>query len=83
VRVLLASANRERLPDPIFPLGLAYIAADEIGLLPAFSHQGSELPVCQQTAILNLVIKLSQRPVALGCALAGFDIECPLVLGAG
>jgi len=27
VRVLLVSANRERIPDPIFPLGLAYIAA--------------------------------------------------------
>lgn len=27
MRVLLVSANRERIPDPIFPLGLAYIAA--------------------------------------------------------
>jgi radical SAM superfamily enzyme YgiQ (UPF0313 family) len=27
VRVLLVSANREQIPDPIFPLGLAYIAA--------------------------------------------------------
>ncbi len=27
MRILLVSANRERLPDPIFPLGLAYIAA--------------------------------------------------------
>jgi radical SAM superfamily enzyme YgiQ (UPF0313 family) len=27
VRVLLVSANREFIPDPIFPLGLAYIAA--------------------------------------------------------
>jgi radical SAM superfamily enzyme YgiQ (UPF0313 family) len=26
VRVLLVSANRERLPDPVFPLGLAYVA---------------------------------------------------------
>jgi len=26
MRVLLVSANRERLPDPIFPLGLAYVA---------------------------------------------------------
>jgi len=24
MRVLLVSANREHLPDPIFPLGLAY-----------------------------------------------------------
>ena len=27
MRVLLVSANREHLPDPIFPLGLAYIVA--------------------------------------------------------
>ena len=27
MRVLMVSANRERIPDPIFPLGLAYIAA--------------------------------------------------------
>ena len=27
MRVLLVSANRERIPDPIFPLGLAYVAA--------------------------------------------------------
>ena len=27
MRVLLISANRERIPDPIFPLGLAYVAA--------------------------------------------------------
>ena len=27
MRVLLVSANSERIPDPIFPLGLAYVAA--------------------------------------------------------
>jgi len=27
VRILLISANREHIPDPIFPLGLAYVAA--------------------------------------------------------
>ena len=27
MRVLLVSANREHIPDPIFPLGLSYIAA--------------------------------------------------------
>lgn len=27
MRVMLVSANREQIPDPIFPLGLAYIAA--------------------------------------------------------
>ena len=27
MRILLVSANREQVPDPVFPLGLAYIAA--------------------------------------------------------
>lgn len=27
MRIMLVSANRERIPDPIFPLGLAYVAA--------------------------------------------------------
>ena len=33
MRVLLVSANREHLPDPIFPLGLAYIAAAVVNAL--------------------------------------------------
>ena len=27
MKILLVSANRERLPDPVAPLGLAYVAA--------------------------------------------------------
>jgi hypothetical protein len=32
MRVLLVSANRERIPDPIFPLGLACVAAAALQL---------------------------------------------------
>ena len=38
MRLLLVSANRERIPDPIFPLGLAYIAA-------AARHAGHDIGV--------------------------------------
>jgi len=38
MRILLVSANREHLPDPIFPLGLAYIAA-------AVKNAGHEIEV--------------------------------------
>jgi radical SAM superfamily enzyme YgiQ (UPF0313 family) len=42
MRVLLVSANRERSPYPVFPLGLAYLA----GPLIAAGHQLSVLDLC-------------------------------------
>jgi radical SAM superfamily enzyme YgiQ (UPF0313 family) len=42
VRVLLISANREFIPDPIFPLGLAYVAAAAEGA----GHQVSVADLC-------------------------------------
>jgi radical SAM superfamily enzyme YgiQ (UPF0313 family) len=42
MRVLLVSANRERSPYPVFPLGLAYLA----GPLIAAGHQLSALDLC-------------------------------------
>src|SRR5512137_2310158 len=45
MRVLLVSANRERTPYPVFPLGLAYLA----GPLIAGGHQLKALDLCFAT----------------------------------
>jgi radical SAM superfamily enzyme YgiQ (UPF0313 family) len=42
MRVLLVSANRERISDPIFPLGLAYVAAAAI----AAGHEVEVVDLC-------------------------------------
>ena len=42
MKVLLVSANRERSPYPVFPLGLAYLA----GPLASAGHQLSSLDLC-------------------------------------
>ena len=55
MRVLLVSANRERSPYPVFPLGLAYLA----GPLAAAGHQLSVLDLCfaadPETAVVDAV----------------------------
>jgi radical SAM superfamily enzyme YgiQ (UPF0313 family) len=55
MRVLLVSANRERSPYPVFPLGLAYLA----GPLVAAGHQLSALDLCfaadPETAVAEAV----------------------------
>ena len=45
MRVLLVSANRERTPSPVFPLGLAYLA----GPLAAAGHDLKVLDLCFAT----------------------------------
>ncbi|HEX2768040.1 MAG TPA: lipid biosynthesis B12-binding/radical SAM protein [Geobacteraceae bacterium] len=45
MKVLLISANRERTPYPVFPLGLAYLAAP----LAAAGHQLAMLDLCFAT----------------------------------
>jgi radical SAM superfamily enzyme YgiQ (UPF0313 family) len=42
MRVLLVSTNREMLPDPVFPLGLAYVA----GALEAAGHEVEVVDLC-------------------------------------
>jgi radical SAM superfamily enzyme YgiQ (UPF0313 family) len=55
MRVLLVSANRERSPYPVFPLGLAYLA----GPLVAAGHRLSVLDLCfaadPETAVTEAV----------------------------
>jgi len=42
VRVLLISANTEKLPDPVFPIGAAYMAA----VAEEHGHEVETLDLC-------------------------------------
>ena len=71
MRVLLVSANREHLPDPIFPLGLAYIAA-------AVSKAGYEVDVADlcfgSQPLVSLREKVAQfQPDVIGLSLRNVD----------
>lgn len=71
MRVLLVSANREHLPDPIFPLGLAYIAA-------AVRNAGHDIAVAdlcfgaRPLADLQRLVK-SFEPDVIGLSLRNID----------
>ena len=71
MRVLLVSANREHIPDPIFPLGLAYIAA-------ATQHAGHEVAVADLCFGRQPFARLQQqiqtfRPEAVGLSIRNVD----------
>ncbi len=71
MRVLLVSANREHLPDPIFPLGLAYIAA-------AVSQAGHDIEVADlcfgKHPLDELRAQVSQfKPDVIGLSLRNVD----------
>jgi len=71
MRVLLVSANREHLPDPIFPLGLAYIAA-------AVKNAGHEIDVADlcfgNYPLDELRAKVAQfQPDVIGLSLRNVD----------
>ena len=71
MRILLVSANREHLPDPIFPLGLAYIAA-------AVSEAGHEIDVADlcfgHKPLDNLRNQLANfQPQVIGLSLRNVD----------
>ena len=71
MRVLLISANREQIPDPIFPLGLAYIAA--AARLQGHSVQVADL--CFGRRPLDEVCRHIHdfRPDAIGVSLRNVD----------
>lgn len=71
MRVLLVSANREQIPDPIFPLGLAYIAA-------AVRNSGHTLDIidlCFERHPLDSLQRRTRqfRPEVIGLSLRNID----------
>ena len=71
MRVLLVSANREHLPDPIFPLGLAYIAA-------AVSRAGHDIEVADlcfgRRPLKDLRTQVTRfRPQIIGLSIRNVD----------
>jgi radical SAM superfamily enzyme YgiQ (UPF0313 family) len=71
MKVLLISVNRERMPFPVFPLGLAYIAK---GLIEE-SHQVEVMDLCfSQEVSIDLNKTLHRfRPDLIGISLRNLD----------
>ena len=71
MRVLLVSANREHLPDPIFPLGLAYIAA----AVKAAGHDTAVADLCfGRRPLHDLRLQLDIfKPDVIGLSLRNVD----------
>jgi radical SAM superfamily enzyme YgiQ (UPF0313 family) len=71
MRILLISPNREMLPDPVFPLGLAYLSA----ALSDSTHEHQVLDLCFlddfEVAIGQYVSEF--RPEAIGLSLRNVD----------
>ena len=71
MRVLLISANREHIPDPIFPLGLAWVAA-------AAQQAGHDIAVADlcfdRQPLTGLQQQISNfRPAAIGLSIRNVD----------
>jgi radical SAM superfamily enzyme YgiQ (UPF0313 family) len=71
MKILLISANRERMPSPVFPLGLAYIAR----ALREEGHQIEVTDLCfSQEVSVDLNNTLHQfRPDLIGISLRNLD----------
>jgi radical SAM superfamily enzyme YgiQ (UPF0313 family) len=71
VRVLLVSANQERSPDPVAPLGLCYVAT----ATAAAGHDVQVLNLCFSTDVAGDVRAAiaAHRPDAIGISLRNVD----------
>ncbi|MGW8271849.1 MAG: lipid biosynthesis B12-binding/radical SAM protein [Thermodesulfovibrionales bacterium] len=71
MRVLLISPNRERVPDPVFPLGLAYVAA----ALLREGHRVDVLDLCFEEEPESRISEkvTSFKPDIIGLSLRNID----------
>ena len=71
MRILLISVNRERMPYPVAPLGLAYIA----GALKQGGHDVRAIDLCFSTAIEHDLTQIvgDFSPEAIGISLRNLD----------
>jgi radical SAM superfamily enzyme YgiQ (UPF0313 family) len=71
MRILLISVNRERMPYPVAPLGLAYIA----GALKQAGHDVRAIDLCFSTAIEHDLIQILEvfPPDVIGISLRNLD----------
>lgn len=71
MRVLLVSPNRERIPDPVFPLGLAYL----VTALREHGHDVSVLDLCFEPDVEQAVEKRisSFSPHVVGLSIRNID----------
>lgn len=71
MKILLISVNRERLPAPVFPLGLAYIA----GALREANHSIEVIDLCFSKNVSNDLkeVLLRFQPDLIGLSLRNLD----------
>ena len=74
MRVLLVSPNREHLPDPVFPLGLSYIAA----AVRQHGHQVRIIDLCFSEDMESNIHKTISdfQPEVIGMSLRNMDDVC-------
>jgi radical SAM superfamily enzyme YgiQ (UPF0313 family) len=71
VRVLLVSANQERSPDPVAPLGVCYVAT----ATAEAGHEVAVLDLCFRPDVETAIAEMARavRPEAIGISLRNVD----------